>query len=147
MEGQINLPTRTNSHLSSEVHLMLFHWSENTKVSLEPFGVVVKNEILNHRYKARPVSESYSIVPFAFQDSPEPFHRTVIYTLGNSGHTLCYASFGEHTVESTVSILESSIAVAQWMSIRFGSNRRPKSVEHRVYGWFSGCCNCLFRHP
>ena len=91
---------------------MLFHWSEYTKVPLEPFGVVILNEILNHGYQAYPVSESYSIVAFAFQDSPESLHWTVINALGDPGHTLCHTSIGQHMVEWAACVLESSVAVA-----------------------------------
>ena len=42
---------------------MLFHESEYAKATLEPFGVVVLNEILNHGNQACPVGKSYSIVP------------------------------------------------------------------------------------
>ena len=34
-------------------------------------------------------------------------------------------------VEWAACILESSVAVAQWMRIRFSSNRCPKSIEHK----------------
>ena len=130
-EGQINLPSWAKSYLSSEVHFMLFHRSEYAKVPLESFGVVVLNKILNHGNQVCPVSESYSIVPFAFQDSPESFHWSVINTLSDPGHTLRHTGLGQHVVEWAACILESSVAVAQWMRIRFGSNRCPKSIEHQ----------------
>ena len=90
----MNLPFQANSHLSSEVHLMLFHRSEYTEVPLEPFSVVVLNEVLNHSNQTGSVSEAYPIIPLAFQNSPKAFHRSVINAFGNSGHTLSHTGFG-----------------------------------------------------
>ena len=105
----MNLPSRTNSDLSSKVPLMFFHWREHTKVSLEPFSVVVLNEILYHGDQACSIGKAIPIIPLPLQDSPESFHRSVINALGNSGHTLSHASFGQHMVKRTASILEASV--------------------------------------
>ena len=110
---------------------MLFHRSEYTEVPLEPFGVVVLNEILNHGYQTGSVGKAYSVISFSLQDSPETFHRPVINALGNSGHTLGHASFGQHAVECAVSVLESSVAVAQRACIRVCGNCCPKCVKHQ----------------
>ena len=67
---------------------MLFHRSEYTKVPLEPFGIVVLNEILNHSNQAGHVGEAFSVIPFPLQNSPESFHWSVINAFGYSGHTL-----------------------------------------------------------
>ena len=90
---------------------MLFHGSKYTKVTLEPFGVVVTNEIFNHSNQAGPVSEAFPVILFSLQNTPESFHRTVINAFGNSGHALCYTSFGQHTVERAARVLESSVTV------------------------------------
>ena len=49
---------------------MLFHRGVHTKVSLEPFGVVVVDEILNHSNQAGFIGESYSVISFTLQDAP-----------------------------------------------------------------------------
>ena len=129
-EGQINLPSWANSHLSSEVHLMFFHGSKYTKITLEPFGVVVLNEILNHSNQAGPVREAYSVIPLAFQNSPESFHRSVINALCDPGHTLDHSGFGQHMVECAARVLESSVTVAQRVCIRVCGNRCPKCIKY-----------------
>ena len=110
---------------------MLFHRGEYTKVPLEPFSVVILNEILNHRYQAGSVSETYSVISFSLQDTPESFHWTVVNAFGNPGHTLGHASFSQHMVECSVRILETSVAVAQRMRIRVRGNCCPECVKHQ----------------
>ena len=91
---------------------MLFHRSEYAEISLEPFGIVVLYEFINHDDKTDFVREAFSVIPFSLQDSPESFHWTVINTLGNPGHALDHAGLGQHTVERAVRVLETSVAVA-----------------------------------
>ena len=110
---------------------MLFHRSKYTKVPLEPFGVVVLNEILNHSNQAGPDSKALPVIPFPLQDAPETLHRSVINALGDSGHTLGHAGFGQHMVECAISILESSVTVAQRVSIRVCSDCFPECVKHQ----------------
>ena len=110
---------------------MLFHRSKYTKVPLEPLGVVVTNEFFNHGDQAYSIGEAFSVVPFPFQNSPESLHWTVINTLGDPGHALDHAGLGQHTVERAVRVLETSVAVAQWMCIRFSNNRCPKSIKYQ----------------
>ncbi len=130
-EGQINLPSRASFHLSSEVHLMLFHRSKYSKITLESFGVVVLNKILNHSDQTGSVSEAFPVIPFSFQDSPESFHRSVINAFGDPGHALYHAGFGQHTVECAVSILETSVTVTQRVRIRISGNRCPECIKHQ----------------
>ena len=110
---------------------MLFHRSEYAEISLEPFGIVVLNEFINHGDKTDFVREAFSVIPFSLQDSPESFHWTVINTLGDPGHALDHAGLGQHTVERAVRVLETSVAVAQWMCIRFSNNRCLKSIKYQ----------------
>ena len=110
---------------------MLFHGSEYTKVPLEPLSVVVLNKILNHSDQTGSVSESFPVIPFSFQDAPESFHRSVINAFGDSGHTLGHASFGQHMVECSVRILETSVTVTQRVSIRICSHCCPECVKHQ----------------
>ena len=90
---------------------MLFHRSKYTEVPLEPFGVVVMNEIFNHSNQAGSVCEALPVIPFSFQDTPESFHWSVINALGNPGHALSHSSLGQHIVECTVGVLESSVRI------------------------------------
>ena len=110
---------------------MFFHRSEYAEIPLEPFGVVVLNKIFNHSNQTGSVSEAFSVIPFPLQNSPESFHRTVVNAFGNPGHTLGHACFGQHMVEWTTCILESSVAVAQRTRIRVCGNRCAKCVKHQ----------------
>ena len=110
---------------------MLFHRSEHTKIPLEPFGVVILNEILNHRYKAASVSEAYPVIPLSLQDTPEAFHWAIINAFSNSGHALGHAGFGQHAVECTVCVLKASVAVAQRMRVRIRRNRCSEGIKHQ----------------
>ncbi len=110
---------------------MLFHGSKYTRVPLESFSAVVLNEILNHRYQTGSVGEAFSVIPLPLQDTPESFHRTVLNTPGNPGHTLSHSGFGQHMVKCAVSILESSVAVAQRVRIRIGGKRCAECIKHQ----------------
>ena len=110
---------------------MLFHRSEYTKVPLEPFGVVVLNEFINHGNKTDFVREAFSVIPFSLQDTPESLHWAIINAFGNPGHTLGHASFSQHMVEWTACILESSVAVAQRMRVRVCGNRCPEGIKYQ----------------
>ena len=110
---------------------MLFHRSEYAEIPLEPFGVVILNEILNHGNQAGPIGEAFSVIPFPLQNSPESFHRTVINTLGYSGHALRHTGFGQHTVESAVRVLESSVTVAERVGVRVCVNRYPERIKYQ----------------
>ena len=129
-EGQINLPSRANFHLSSEVHLMLFHRSEYTKIPLEPFGVVVLNEVFNHSDQTGSISEALPVIPFTLQNSPESFHGPVVNAVGYTGHALCHSLFFQFVVEIPVRILEASIAVEQRMRIWIAFYRLIKGLEY-----------------
>ena len=110
---------------------MLFHRSKYAEVPLEPFGVVVLNEILNHSNQADPVSKAYPVIPFPLQDSPESFHGSVVNAFGNSGHTLDHSGFGQHMVERAARVLESSVTVAQRVRVRICGNRCPKCIKYQ----------------
>ena len=127
----MNLPSQANSHLSSKVHLMLFHGSKYAKVPLKSFGVVVMNEIFNHIDQAHSVGKAYPVIPFSLEDAPESFHWSVINAFGDSGHTLGHSCFCQHAVKCAVSVLEASVTVAQRVCIRIRGNRCPECVKHQ----------------
>ena len=108
---------------------MLFHRSEYAKVPLEPFGIVILNEILNHSNQAGPVGEAFSVIPLSFQDAPESFHRPVINAFGNPGHTLSHTSFCQHMVESAIGILVTPVTVKQRVRIWICVNRCPECIK------------------
>ena len=110
---------------------MLFHRSKYAEVPLEPFGVVVTNEIFNHSNQAGSISEAFPVIPFSLQDTPESFHGSVINTLGDPGHTLDHSGFGQHMVEYAARVLESSVTVAQRVCIRVCGNRCPKCIKYQ----------------
>jgi len=110
---------------------MLFHRSEYAEIPLEPFGVVVLNEVFNHVDQACSIGESYPVIPFSLQNTPESFHWSIINAFGNSGHALSHPGFCQHMVERSTCVLESSVAVTQRMRIRIRSYRCPECVKHQ----------------
>ena len=78
----MNLPSRANFHLSSEVLLMFFHRCENTKVSLQPFVIIVVDIILLLLNKLRSFIQKSGRVLRA--EHPEIF---IIYVKGTQDET------------------------------------------------------------
>ena len=110
---------------------MLFHRSKYAEVPLEPFGVVVVDEILNHSNQAGFIGESYSVISFTLQDAPEAFHRTVINAFGHSGHALGHSSFCQYAVKCAVGVLKTSVTMAQRVCIWISSYRCPECIKHQ----------------
>ena len=110
---------------------MLFHRSKYAEIPLEPFGVVVVDEILNHSNQAGFIGESYFVISFTLQDAPEAFHRTVINAFGHSGHALGHSSFCQYAVKCAVGVLKTSVTVAQRVCIRICSNRCPECIKNQ----------------
>lgn len=110
---------------------MLFHWGENTEIALESPGIVVVNVILNHLHQALAVSKFSAVVSFTLKDSPESFHRTIIYAAGNTGHALSHAGSFQLRVKNSVRILKTTVTVKDWVSIGIGLNSSVKSVVYK----------------
>ena len=69
---------------------MFLHRRQNAEVSLQALKVVITNVVLNHLHQALFIRKPFSVIAFALEDSPESLHRTVIYALADSGHTLLH---------------------------------------------------------
>ena len=111
-------PCGTGGFLCRQIELhMLFHRRQDTKIALEPQGIVVADVILNHIYKAFPVREFVSVVPFTLENAPESFHGSIVYTVCHSGHALYHAGFFQLRMEYSVRVLKSSVAVEDGMRV------------------------------
>ena len=111
---------------------MLFHRWQNAKVTLETFCVVVMNITANHFHQFSTVREAPSIITLSLQNTPEPFHGTVVNAAANTRHTLCHASIDQPLVEVSVGILKSTVTVEDRMCIRIALDCLCKSVEHKL---------------
>ena len=122
-------PYGTGGFLCGQIELhMLFHRRQDTEIALESHGIVVADVILNHIYKAFPVREFVSVVPFTLENAPESFHGPIVYAVCHSGHALCHAGFFQLRMEYSVRVLKSSVAVEDGMCIRKCLNCRVKCI-------------------
>ena len=112
--------------------IVLFHRCQNAKVTLETLCVVVMNITANHFHQFSTVREAPSIITLSLQNTPEPFHGTVVNAAANTRHTLCYASIDQPLVEVSVGILKSTVTVEDRMCIRIALDGLCKSVEHKL---------------
>lgn len=110
---------------------MFFHRGENTEIALESLSVVVADVIFNHLHQALTVSKFSAVVSFTLEDSPEPFHRAIVYAVGNTGHALSHAGSFQLRVKNSVRILKTAVTVKDWVSIGIGLNSSVKSVVNK----------------
>ena len=110
---------------------MFLHWCQNPQVALNPAIVVVSDVVLNHLNKILARGKSSAVIPFSFKNPPESLHRSVVDTFCHSGHTLLHLCLLQLIVKRPVCILESSVAVEQWMCVRIGFNGRIQSVKYQ----------------
>ena len=82
----------------------------------------------NKRITAR---ELFKIVHFGLQNTPPTFHRSVVKTSSNTGHTLDHTRFNKLLVENLVCVLESSVAMEDWLCIRIKTSRFIKCCENQ----------------
>ena len=88
---------------------MLFDRSQNSESSLVSLVVVIVDIVFDHGYKLLAAVEALTIISLSLQDPPKPFHRTIVYALGNSRHTLSHACIFQLCMKCPVSVLESAI--------------------------------------
>lgn len=77
------------------------------------------------------VGEFMKIVHFGFENSPIALHRSVVYTMTDSGHTLPHSCLHQFVVERLVCILKSSVAVEQRTGIRIHCNSFVKGGKDK----------------
>lgn len=111
---------------------MLFQRCQNAKVTLETFSVVVMNITANHFHQFSTVCETPPVITLSLQNTPEPFHGTIVNTAANTRHALCHASIDQPLVEISVGILKSTVTVKDWMCTRIALDGLCKSVEHKL---------------
>lgn len=107
---------------------MLFHRGENAEITLEPPGVVIANIIVNHLHQALTVGKFSAVVSFTLEDSPESFHRSIVYAVSNAGHALSHAGSYQLCMKDSVRILKTAVTVKDWVSIGIGFNSSVKSI-------------------
>ena len=110
---------------------MLLHWCQDAEIPLQSLVVVIDDIVLNHLDQDFPVRESSAIVALPLEDSPEPLHRAVVYTLSYTGHTLLHPSIFQLLVEGTVRVLETSVAVEQGSCTGIGRCRLVKGIKNQ----------------
>ena len=115
-----------------QIKVMLFQRCQNAKVTLETFSVVVMNITVNHFHQFSTVCETPPVITLSLQNTPEPFHGTIVNTAANTRHALCHASIDQPLVEISVGILKSTVTVKDRMCIRITLDGLCKSVEHKL---------------
>ena len=128
--GQRNKSTK-NISSSLQIKVMLFHWCQNAKVTLETLRVVVMDITANHFHQFSTVRETPSIITLSLQDAPKTFHGAIVNAATNTRHTLCHASIDQPLVEVSVGILKSTVTVEDRMRIRIVLDCLCKRVEHK----------------
>ena len=110
---------------------MLFHRRQDAQIALDTSRVVIANILLDHLDKIVLAGEASAVIAFPFQDAPEALHRTVINAMRYAGHTLRHSSLHELVVESTVGVLETSVAMKQRMCVRIVLHRFVEGFENQ----------------
>ena len=110
---------------------MLLHRRKNAEAALHAPVVVVKDVVFNHADQFLFTGKALAIIAFPFEDAPKSFHRSVVDTLGYTGHTLRHTCFLQLVVEGTVGILKTSVAVEQWMCVGIRFYRTVKGLEYQ----------------
>ena len=93
------------------VKAVFLHGRQDAEVSLQAFEVVVTNVIFDHYNQALFSSKPITVIAFAFEDSPESFHRSVVNALADSGHALLHTGIYQLLMKSAVGILVPSVTV------------------------------------
>jgi len=110
---------------------VFFHRSQDAKIALHPFSIIVENVVFDHIDQFLSTHKSPAIIAFPLQNTPETLHWPVVDTACHAGHTLCHACLLEPAVEHPVCILEPSVAMEQWMCLRVGCDCPVQSREYQ----------------
>ena len=78
-------------------------------------SVVKVYVIFNSGNKRIAARELFKIVHFGLQNAPPTLHRSVVKTSSNTGHTLNHACINKLLMKCFVSVLESSVAMEDWL--------------------------------
>lgn len=107
---------------------MLLKRCEHTKATLEPFGIVVSDVVLDYLEQFLPAGETLPIIAFSLENAPEALHRSVIDALTCPRHTLGHVGRSQLIVKYLGCILEASAAVKQRMCVRIFRHCPVKSL-------------------
>lgn len=113
---------------------MLFHRRQDTQIALDTSRVVIANILLDHLDKLVLAGKPSAVIAFPFQDAPEApeaLHRAVVNAMRHTGHTLRHACLHELVVESSVGVLEPSVAMKQGLCVRIGLHRFVEGFENQ----------------
>ena len=89
------------------------------EVSLNPLVVVIADVVAYGCNELCPACELPAVVCLPLQDSPESFHWPVVDAVRNTGHAMRASMLLHNGPELCAGVLESAIAVAERMCIRF----------------------------
>ena len=64
---------------------MLLHWREDAETTLHSARVVVVDVALDHADQLPLAREALAVVPFTFEDAPEPLHRAIVDAVRHAG--------------------------------------------------------------
>ena len=92
--------------------------------------IVVVNIAFNRGNELVSAGKSVSVIALSLQDPPEAFHRAIVDTASNTGHTLCHSCIQKLLVEGSAGVLESSVTVEQWVRIRIFQNSLIQRIEN-----------------
>ena len=110
---------------------MKLHRCHAAKPLLVSFGIIEMDVFFNSRDQFLLISEFSQIVHLRFQDSPKSFHRAIVNTMSNSGHTLHHLCGIQLCPKILVCILESTVTVEQWVCIGIVLNCFIKGVKYQ----------------
>lgn len=110
---------------------MEFQWCHPMQLPLDSSVVVVVNVAAYGFNKLCPTRKLPAVVCLPFQNSPEPFHRAVVDAVGDTGHAMNAAMHLHNGPKLCACVLESTIAVAKRMGIRFSLKRLSEGLHHK----------------
>lgn len=88
-------------------------------ISVDSAIVVIVHIIRDPCDQLRATHKFLAVIPFSFNHSPKPFHRTIIDTFSNTRHTLCHFSFNDSFIKILMCILESTITMKERVRLRY----------------------------
>ena len=100
------------------------------ELPLDPPVVVIVDVVVYGCNKLFPVCELPSVVCLSLEDSPESFHRAIVDAVCHSGHAVEASVLLHQAEELLACVLESTVTVAEGMSIRLCIKRIPESLHH-----------------
>ena len=110
---------------------MFLHRCQDPQITLNPAIVVVGNIVFNHIHEIISTCEPSAVVSLAFENAPESLHRSIVDTLGYSGHALLHLCLLQLIVKHSVGILETSVAMEQRMCVRIRFNSGIQCVKYK----------------